>query len=92
MHADLQISLHEIGLPFSSSGGAMIHRLCTDYLILASVLLQDRAEAKVALSLTSAVGRDFSSSLLIFTFLPVVTYIARLGGCLVPSGRAEFAS
>jgi hypothetical protein len=33
MHANPQISLHEIVPPFSSSGGAMIHRLCTDYLI-----------------------------------------------------------
>src|SRR6266566_1599093 len=42
MHANPQISLHEIVPPFSSSGGAMIHRLCTDYLILARVFLQDR--------------------------------------------------
>jgi len=33
MHCAPQISLHEIGPPFSSSGGAMIHRLCTDHLI-----------------------------------------------------------
>jgi len=33
MHADPQISLHEIVPPFNSSGGAMIHWLCTDYLI-----------------------------------------------------------
>src|SRR5438128_2400183 len=32
MHCAPQISLHEIGLPLSSSGGAMIHRLCTDHL------------------------------------------------------------
>lgn len=42
MHSESQISLHEIGPPFSSSGGAMIHRLCTDYFILTIVLLQDR--------------------------------------------------
>ena len=42
MHADPQTSLHEIVPPFSSSDGAMIHRLCTDYLILARVFLQDR--------------------------------------------------
>jgi len=28
MQAEPQISAHEIGPPFSSSGGAMIHRLC----------------------------------------------------------------
>src|SRR6266702_680623 len=28
MQADPQISVHEIGPPFNSSGGAMIHRLC----------------------------------------------------------------
>jgi len=28
MQAELQISLHEIGPPFNSSGDAMIHRLC----------------------------------------------------------------
>jgi hypothetical protein len=42
MHSDRQISFHEIAPPFSSSAGAMIHRLCTEYLILARVFLQDR--------------------------------------------------
>src|SRR5205823_9676398 len=28
IHSDPQISLHEIALPFSSSGGARIHRCC----------------------------------------------------------------
>src|SRR3981081_2078855 len=31
MHPAPQISVHEIGPPFSSSGGDRIHRLCTDY-------------------------------------------------------------
>src|SRR6266404_9393271 len=31
MQSAPQISVHEIGPPFSSSGGAIIHRLCTDY-------------------------------------------------------------
>jgi len=35
MHSDPQISLHEIAPPFNSSGGAMIHRYCTDQLIRA---------------------------------------------------------
>ena len=33
MHSAPQMSLHEIGPPFSSSGDAIIHRLCTDHLI-----------------------------------------------------------
>src|SRR5437667_537355 len=33
MHGDPQISVHEIGPLFSSSGGAIIHRLCTDHFI-----------------------------------------------------------
>src|SRR3981081_1583827 len=31
MQSAPQISVHEIGPPFSSSGGSRIHRLCTDY-------------------------------------------------------------
>jgi len=37
MHAEPQTSFHEIGPPFSSSAGAMIHRVCTDYLNRAKV-------------------------------------------------------
>src|SRR5260370_41495537 len=37
MHAEPQISPHEISLPFSSSGGAIIHRLGTNYFILAEL-------------------------------------------------------
>jgi hypothetical protein len=33
IQVEAQISLHEIGPPFNCSGGAMIHRLCTDYSI-----------------------------------------------------------
>jgi hypothetical protein len=33
MQADPQISVHAIDAPFSSSGGAMIHRVCTDQFI-----------------------------------------------------------
>ena len=33
MHSDPQISFHERALPFSSSRGAMIHRVSTDHLI-----------------------------------------------------------
>jgi hypothetical protein len=33
MQADPQISFHEISPPFSSSGGAIIHRLRTDHFI-----------------------------------------------------------
>src|SRR5260370_36907303 len=32
MPAEPQISFHGVGPPFSSSGGTMIHRLCTRYL------------------------------------------------------------
>jgi hypothetical protein len=32
MHVEPQTSLHAIGPPFNSSGGAMIHWLCTDHL------------------------------------------------------------
>ena len=31
MQGEPHISAHEIGPPFSSSGDAMIHRLCTDH-------------------------------------------------------------
>jgi len=37
MHAEPQISPHEISLPFSSSGGAIIHRLGTNYFIRAEL-------------------------------------------------------
>src|SRR6266404_4941675 len=33
IHSQPQISLHEIALPLSSSGGRMFQRLCTDYFI-----------------------------------------------------------
>lgn len=32
MPTEPQISFHGVSPPFSSSGGTMIHRLCTDYL------------------------------------------------------------
>jgi hypothetical protein len=35
MDSDPQILLHEIGPPFNSSGGAKIHRCCTDHFIRA---------------------------------------------------------
>src|ERR1043166_8482600 len=35
MQAQSQISFHEIAPPLSSSGGAMIQRVCTDYVIRA---------------------------------------------------------
>jgi len=37
MHADPQISLQGMVPPFNSSGGAMIHRLCTDHFIRGKV-------------------------------------------------------
>jgi len=37
MHAEPQISFHEISRPFSSSGGAIIHRLRTNYFIRAEL-------------------------------------------------------
>src|ERR1700688_2989172 len=40
IHAESQISLHEIGAPFSSSAGAMIHRLSTGQSI--SLALPDK--------------------------------------------------
>src|SRR4029077_10515511 len=33
MQFEREKSCHEIGPPFNSSGGAMIHRFCTDHLI-----------------------------------------------------------
>jgi len=35
MHSEPQISLQEIASLFNSSGGAKIHRCCTDHLIRA---------------------------------------------------------
>ena len=37
MHGEPQISFHEIGPPFNSSGGTIIHRVCTDHFIRARV-------------------------------------------------------
>jgi hypothetical protein len=37
MHRDPQISLQEIAPPFKSSGGAIIHRCCTDQFIRAEL-------------------------------------------------------
>jgi hypothetical protein len=37
IHAEPQISFHEIGPPFNSSAGVMIHRLCTDQFIRAEL-------------------------------------------------------
>src|SRR5439155_2695788 len=37
IHAEPQISFHEIGPPLSSSRGAIIQRVCTDYLIRAKL-------------------------------------------------------
>src|SRR5258708_723010 len=51
MQSAPQISLHEIGPPFSSSGGAMIHRLCTDY------SMRGRYRDKVLAALTDVEAR-----------------------------------
>jgi hypothetical protein len=51
MQSAPQISLHEIGPPFSSSGGAMIHRLCTDY------SMRGRYRDKVVAALTDVRAR-----------------------------------
>jgi len=45
IHAEPQISPHEISLPFSSSGGAIIHRLRTNHIIRAE--LSDKIERVV---------------------------------------------
>src|SRR4030095_2059256 len=37
MHSDPQISPHEMTLPFNSSGGARIHRCCTEHFIRGQV-------------------------------------------------------
>jgi len=37
IHAEPQISPHEISLPFSSSGGAIIHRFRTNHIIRAEL-------------------------------------------------------
>src|ERR1043165_7415399 len=37
MHSDPQMSPHEMTLPFNSSGGARIHRCCTEHVIRGQV-------------------------------------------------------
>src|ERR1700730_415124 len=53
MQFEREKSLHEIGPPFNSSGGAMIHRFCTDHPIrcrLADKIESERTGTKDAFS------------------------------------------
>ena len=56
MHAEPQISAHEMGPPSSCSGGAMIHRLCTDQFIRAR--FPDKMPGLSALSLQTRSTRQ----------------------------------
>jgi len=59
MQSAPQISVHEIGPPFSSSGGAMIHRLCTDY------LMRGRYTDKVRAALANVEARVLTRKILL---------------------------